>query len=153
MADTMCNGHGRPKNSRSSVEQIECDCDKGFGGIYCDYCSNPEYAYPNCEDGGISSSIYDPEVVHEFLGRRKYNEHGYSTVAQQYFSQDALEPTIFNEECGWADFPDDLDRIEFSREFGAGEFHFADLYVVNHKQDNIIKFKPRSTGTFKFLVQ
>jgi len=46
-----------------------------------------------------------------------------------------------------------LDRIEFSREFGAGEFHFADLYVVNHKQDNIIKFKPRSTGTFKFLVQ
>ena len=61
----------------------------------------------------MSSSIYDTTLAHDFLGRRQYNEHGYSTAASQYFSQDTLEPTIFNEECGWADFPDDLDRIEF----------------------------------------
>jgi hypothetical protein len=45
----------------------------------------------------------------------------------------AFEPTIFNEECGWVDFPDNLDRIEYMREFTGGEFHLADLYVVNHK--------------------
>jgi hypothetical protein len=50
------------------------------------------------------------------------------------------------------DFPDDLDKIEFMREHVNGRFHLADLYVVNHKQDNLMKFKPRSIGTFKFLV-
>jgi hypothetical protein len=64
-----------------------------------------------------------------------------------------LEPTVFNEECGWVDFPDDLSRIEFIDEFSSGEFHFADLYVTNHKQDNIIKFIPRSTGVLKVLLQ
>ena len=64
-----------------------------------------------------------------------------------------MEPTIFNEECAWVDYPDNLDRVEHMREFSKGDLHFADLYVVNHRQDNIIKFKPRSTGVFKVLVQ
>jgi len=82
ITETICNGHGRAKNSRATnIEQIECDCDKGFGGIYCDYCSNPEYAYPDCQEGAVSSSIYDPEIAHEFLARKKYNEHGYTTTA------------------------------------------------------------------------
>ena len=45
----------------------------------------------------------------------------------------SLEPTFFNKECGWVDFPDNLDRTEFMKEFGSGEFHSADTYVVNHK--------------------
>jgi len=39
------------------------------------------------------------------------------------------------------------------REFHGEDIHFADLYVVNHKQDNIIKFKPTTTGVFKILLQ
>lgn len=39
------------------------------------------------------------------------------------------------------------------REFTGGEFHMADLYVVNHQQDNIIKFQPRWAGVLKMLVQ
>lgn len=68
--------------------------------------------------------------------------NGFSNNAERYFSKDSLEPSYFNEECGWVDFPDDLGRIEFTKEFRSNEFHFADIYVVNHKQDNIIKFKP-----------
>ena len=64
-----------------------------------------------------------------------------------------MEPTVFNEECAWVDYPDDLGRIEFMREFHGEDIHFADLYVVNHKQDNIIKFKPTTTGVFKILLQ
>jgi hypothetical protein len=39
------------------------------------------------------------------------------------------------------------------REFADGELHLSDLYVVNHRQDNLIKFKPRNTGVFRFLAQ
>lgn len=131
---------------------MTCDCDKGYGGKYCDWCLDPTHAYPDCV-AEISSEIYDPTAAHTFLARKRYNEHGYSTSAAHYFSDGALEPTIFNEECGWVDFPDNLDRIEYMREFTGGEFHLADLYVVNHKQDNIIKFNPRWTGQFKFMVQ
>jgi len=64
-----------------------------------------------------------------------------------------LEPTVFNEECAWVDYPDDLSRIEFLGEFSEGDIHFADLYVVNHRQDNIIKFHPTTAGVFKILLQ
>jgi hypothetical protein len=86
--------------------------------------------------------MYNSERAHAFLARRRYNLDGYSTAAMQYFSPGDLEPTIFNEECGWVDYPDSLDRVEFMREYSTGDVHFADLYVVNHKQDNMIKFKP-----------
>lgn len=81
----------------------------------------------------MSSALYDDQAVHKFLTRKKYDEHGYSTAAQKYFSAGSLEPTVFNEECGWVDFPDDLDRLEFERAFKGGEFHISDVYVVNHK--------------------
>lgn len=77
--------------------------------------------------------MYDTEGNHLFLQRRRYNTHGYSSSAAQYFSANDLEPSIFNEECGWVDFPDDLDRVEFIREFADGELHISDLYVVNHR--------------------
>jgi len=131
---------------------VECHCDAGFGGSYCDYCVDPSFAYPDC-DKSISSLIYDPEATHSFLSRRRYNEHGYSTVAAQYFKESELEPSLFNEECAWVDFPDDFDRVEFGREFSDGSFHIADLYVVNHKQDNIAKIRAPGPGTFKILIQ
>lgn len=73
-------------------------------------------------------------------------------MAERYFPDGALEPSIFNEECGWVDYPDSLDRTEFMREFSSGDFHIADVYVVNHKQDNVIKFKPRTKGHLKVLL-
>ena len=149
----VCNSHGKPKETRiTHVSEVTCVCDKGYGGRYCDFCTDPAYAYPDCQED-LSSKIYDTEGNHLFLQRRRYNTHGYSSSAAQYFSQDDLEPSIFNEECGWVDFPDDLDRIEFVREFTDGELHVSDLYVVNHRQDNLIKFKPRNTGVFRFLAQ
>jgi hypothetical protein len=149
----VCNDHGKPSNHRATtLEEVTCDCDKGFGGKYCDYCEDPTYAYPDCT-GEFSSQMYDPETVHDFLSRRHYDLHGYSTVIKRYFKQGDLEPTVFNEECAWVDFPDDLDRVELGREFLDGGFHIADLYTVNHKQDNIMKFTPKKAGTFKVLVQ
>lgn len=153
LSTAACNSHGRPKSTRvSSTADVECACDAGYGGAYCDYCTDASVAYPDCGPA-LSSAIYNDQAAHAFLARRRYNEHGYSTTAAQYFPEGALEPTVFNEECGWVDFPDDLDRVEFSKEFSSGEFHFADLYVTNHKQDNIIKFIPHSTGVLKVLVQ
>lgn len=148
-SENACNGHGRPK-SRSSKD-LECDCDKGFGGKFCDYCLDATQAYPDCSFDGPKAEIYDQEASNTYLTRRKYNQ-GYSTAAKKYFPHGILEASVFNEECGWVDFPDDLDRIEFSREFKEGEFHFSDIYVVNHKQDNIMKFVPRSHGVFKILL-
>lgn len=151
--EAACSGHGRPKSTRvQAIEDVECVCDKGYGGAYCDYCTDSTVAYPDCVPG-LSAAIYDDKAAHAFLSRRRYSEHGYSSTADQYFPRGALEPTVFNEECGWVDFPDDLGRIEFTNEFSSGEFHFADLYVTNHKQDNIIKFIPRSTGLLKVLLQ
>jgi len=130
---------------------VECECDAGYGGRYCDYCLDATHAYPDC-DASLSATIYDSEAAHAFLSRKKYEEHGYSTSASKYFPPGSLEPTVFNEECGWVDFPDDIDRAELAREFGHGEFHLADVYVVNHRQDNIIKFVPRNTGYLKVLL-
>jgi hypothetical protein len=153
VSSVTCNGHGTPKSRRvNSLDDVVCECDRGFSGKFCDYCTDPTNAFPDCTNE-ISASIYDPEEVHNFLSRRKYDENGYSTVASRYFQKGELEPIIFNEECGWVDFPDDLNKIEFSKEFADGSFHIADFYVMNHKQDNIVKFTPRHTGTFKLLVQ
>jgi len=150
----LCNSHGKAKSAGgyTSVKQVTCECDEGYGGKHCDYCTDATRAFPDCSPG-ISSAIYDPTSAHAFLARQRYNEHGYSTAAARYFSEGELEPTVFNEECGWVDFPDNFDRIEYMREFTGGEFHLADLFVVNHQQDNIVKFKPRWTGVFKMLVQ
>jgi hypothetical protein len=101
----------------------------------------------------LSSSIYDTKTTRAFLERKRYHEHGYSTSVSRYFAPGTLEPQVFNEECAWVDYPDDLGRIEFMREFSTGDIHFADLYVVNHKQDNVIKFKPTTPGVFKILLQ
>jgi len=38
------------------------------------------------------------------------------------------------------------------REFNFGEFHIADVYVVNHKQDNVVKFVPKHKGVFKMMI-
>ena len=153
LSKAVCSSHGRPKShSVTSIDQVECECDEGYGGRYCDYCKDAGLAYPDC-DPGLSAAIYDTGATHAFLARRRYDEHGYAPSAARYFSQGALEPTVFNEECGWVDYPDNLDRPEYMREFSKGEFHVADLYVVNHRQDNIIKFKPRSAGVVKVLVQ
>mmetsp|Transcript_21053 Transcript_21053/g.32591 ORF Transcript_21053/g.32591 Transcript_21053/m.32591 type:complete len:309 (+) Transcript_21053:2716-3642(+) len=153
LSKAVCNSHGRPQHSEAkTMDEVECHCDAGFGGTYCDYCVDPSFAFPDCHEA-ISSLIYDPEATHEFLSRRKYNEHGYSTVAAQYFGVNSLEPTIFNEECAWVDYPDDLDRVEHTKEFRDGSFHLADLYVVNHKQDNVLKFSPQQTGVLKVLIQ
>lgn len=64
-----------------------------------------------------------------------------------------MEPTVFNTECSWVDYPDDFDRIEFAKEFHDGEFHVSDVYVVNHDTDNVIKFVPRAPGVVKILLQ
>lgn len=147
-----CNGNGRPKSSRaSSAADVQCNCDSGYGGRYCDYCTNAELAYPDCSKD-MGAAIYDSESANAFLARRRYDEHGYSTAVSQYFEAGSLEPTVFNEECAWVDFPDDLDRLEFSKSFEGGEFHISDVYVVNHRQDNVMKFVPSQTGIFKVLL-
>lgn len=79
--------------------------------------------------------------------------NGYSMKAAKVFPHGALEPRIFNEECGWVDLPDNLDRLEYGQEFYSSEFHIADVYTVNHKQDNVIKFRPKEAGTFKIALQ
>lgn len=154
MSKAVCNSHGRPQSGSTfnHIEQVKCECDKGYGGQYCDFCSDAEYAFPDCSPE-TSSIIYNTEMQHSFLSRQRYDEHGYSTVAERYFPEDALEPSIFNEECGWVDYPDSFDRTELMREFSSGDFHIADTYVVNHKQDNVVKFKPRTQGHLKILLQ
>lgn len=153
LATQACNGHGKPKSSRASnAGQVECECDSGYGGRFCDYCLDASLAYPDCSPD-ISAEIYDSGAAHAFLARRRYDEHGYSTAASKYFAPGSLEPTIFNEECGWVDFPDDLDRLEFMKGFMGNEMHIADVYVVNHRQDNVMKVNPTQPGFFKVLVQ
>lgn len=154
MSSAACNSHGRPRPGAAytHVDDVKCECDKGYGGAYCDYCTNPAFAYPDCSEE-ISANIYNTELQHAFLSRQRYDERGYSTVAERYFPDGALEPSIFNEECGWADYPDSFDRTEYMREFSSGDFHIADVYVVNHKQDNVIKFKPRTKGHLRILLQ
>ena len=143
VTSAICNDHGRPKeHSVKSVEDVTCDCDKGFSGKYCDYCTDSTQAYPDCNDK-LSATMYDPEQVHAYLSRKQYDVSGYSQVATRYFPKGKLEPTVFNEECAWVDFPDNLNKVEFSKQFLDGAFHIADQYVVNHKQDNIIKFVPK----------
>ena len=81
MSKAVCNSHGRPESSGySHIDQVKCECDKGYGGQYCDFCTNPEYAFPDCSTE-TSSIIYNTEIQHAFLSRQKYDEHGYSTVA------------------------------------------------------------------------
>ena len=137
-----------------SVEEINCECEENYSGRFCDYCANRALLYPDCDPARAdSANIYDPKQIHEFLNRAHYSLNGYSTKAERYFPDGQLHPNIFNEECGWVDYPDDLDRIEYMREFRSGEFHVADVYTVNHKQDNVMKFVPKQPGVIKVLVQ
>jgi hypothetical protein len=132
-----CNQHGEPtQSSVSRYEDIECRCDQRYAGQFCDSCEDGALAYPDCQD--TSSKIYDPRAIHDFLQRSHYDLNGYSTKAAKAFPHGSLEPKIFNEECGWVDLPDDLSRLEYGKEFGSSEFHIADVYTVNHKQDNIM---------------
>jgi hypothetical protein len=148
-----CNNHGNPVNSYvQSFKEVQCRCDEQYTGKYCDYCKNSKLAYPDCKEG-TSAAIYDPKLIHDFLNRKHYDMNGYSTKADRYFPAGSLEPRVFNEECGWVDLPDDLDRIEYGQEFRSSEFHIADVYTVNHKQDNIIKFKPTMDGIIKVMIQ
>lgn len=152
---STCSGHGSPKRSWVEHEkEIECQCDDGYTGRFCDYCANKVLAFPDCDPTrGDSANIYDPKQIHEFLNRNHYELNGYSTKAERIFPKGQLEPSIFNEECGWVDYPDDLDRIEYMREFNTGEFHVADIYTVNHKQDNVMRFVPKELGVIKVLAQ
>jgi hypothetical protein len=44
--------------------------------------------------------------------------------------------------------------VHYHNEFENGEFHLADTFLVNHGKDgNVISFKPRKTGSLKFLVK
>ena len=35
----------------------------------------------------------------------------------------------------------------------SGEFHIADIFTVNHDEDNVIEFTPRSKGLFKIMLK
>ena len=79
MTDAVCNGHGRPSDtSVTSIENVKCECDKGYGGKFCDYCTDAGLAYPDCDPASnLSSSIYDTKTTRAFLERRKYDQKGY----------------------------------------------------------------------------
>lgn len=70
MSRAVCNSHGRPRSGAafSHIDDVKCECDKGYGGAYCDYCSDASLAYPDCSDE-LSSTIYNSEVQHAFLAR------------------------------------------------------------------------------------
>lgn len=34
-----------------------------------------------------------------------------------------------------------------------GDFHIADVFMVNHDEDNIIEWTPRNKGLFKIMVK
>lgn len=49
LTTAVCNSHGRPKETRiTHISEVTCVCDKGYGGRYCDFCTDPSYAYPDC---------------------------------------------------------------------------------------------------------
>lgn len=80
LSSAVCNSHGTPKHSSfSKIEDVECACEDGYGGKYCDFCQDPTLAYPDCKE--YSAQMYHAEATHAYLGRRKYNENGYSTHA------------------------------------------------------------------------
>ena len=70
MTKAACNSHGRPESDSSvnHINDVKCQCDKGYGGYYCDFCSDPEYAFPDCSPE-TSSIIYNTEIQHAFLSR------------------------------------------------------------------------------------
>ena len=46
-----------------------------------------------------------------------------------------------------------MNQITNHKEFASGDFHIADVYVVNHDADNVIEFTPRHSGIFKILLK
>ena len=50
LTNAVCNAHGTPKSHYiSHVGEVECNCDNGYAGRFCDFCSNPSFAFPDCE--------------------------------------------------------------------------------------------------------
>jgi hypothetical protein len=60
-------------------------------------------------------------------------------------------PVSIKPQCPLANYPSDLDRVEYMRYLG--EFHIAGTYTVNHDRDNTIHFLPEQEGFIKILVQ
>jgi hypothetical protein len=52
-----------------------------------------------------------------------------------------------------ANYPKDLDRIEFMNFINTGDFHIADTFEINHNSPNLIHLVPKATGVFKLLAQ
>ena len=59
----------------------------------------------------------------------------------------------FQQQCQYTNFPNFLNQIQNHKEFISGEFHLADVYTVNHDEDNVIEFTPRSKGLFKIMLK
>ncbi len=56
-------------------------------------------------------------------------------------------------QCLLANYPQDLDRLEYMNFVWGGDLHLSNFYTINHDKENVIKFTPRHEGTLKLLIQ
>ena len=131
------------------MHDFVCKCDDKYEGLYCEKCKDPTMGYPDCD---IPLFINGKELANlAFLDRSQYNADGYEKAAVIDYKAIA-EGAMHKQQCLLATYPTDLDKIEFTGMLG-GPIHIADFYSINHDQDNLIKFTPRSEGTIKILIQ
>ena len=57
------------------------------------------------------------------------------------------------QQCIFANYPQNLERIEYMNFVSGGDFHVADFYTINHNTPNVISFTPKTEGVIKILVQ
>ena len=136
-----CNGFGR-YNKRSQT----CDCEHGYAGNFCEMCDDIDFEYPDCTGLMDADLMYGDAYDSYNMQRREQVYH-----EDYHIGQHVTSP--FQQQCSYTDFPNFLNQIQNHKEFISGEFHIADVFTVNHDEDNVIEFTPRSKGLFKILIK
>lgn len=110
-------------------------------------CDNHEFEYPDCT-GIYQASNMQSSAYNAFSQRRV--EQVYHS---QYHTYANLNTSPFQQQCSYTDYPNFLNQITNHKEFSSGDFHLADVHVVNHDTDNVIEWTPRHKGMFKIMLK
>jgi hypothetical protein len=101
------------------------------------------HAYPDCSGDYLADTTSSQFLVSYDHGSR----------SKQMLPSKPTQRSPLQQQCLYNTFPQSLNSGNFHAQHPSGNFHISDVYTVNHDSNNIIKIKPKASGTLKVMVK